>query len=90
MKVEIFIEGQINGNYKLKSALDNGTARKGMFNSFHIEFESMKDAKKAMRAANRCLKNEDNLPFRYGMSRDAMSIQNDDSRAVIIPIITKL
>lgn len=84
MKTQIKITGQIGGNYKLLSQLNNGEYSKGMFNSFTIEYPTIREAKKAIREANRAFKYEDNKPHRLSMSKDASTLYYDASKAEIV------
>lgn len=45
MKAQITISGRISGNFTLLRKLNNGTKVDGMFNSFHLYFESVGEAK---------------------------------------------
>lgn len=54
MRTKIYITGQISGNHKLYNKLgSNGllSKSKGLFNSIIIEYESKKDAQKALSVA---------------------------------------
>lgn len=85
MKCEIFISGQISGNFKLFSALNNGNSKKGMFNSFHIFFDTIGEAKKEMRSGRKYLvQNEDKNCC--SLSKDCERLNYDASKAVIIKI----
>lgn len=60
MKTTIKIEGQISGNFKLRSAISNhkSTEEKGMFNSIYLHFSTKKDAYKALSEGRKWLKSE--------------------------------
>lgn len=49
MKARIFISGQISGNFKLLNNISSYEHEKGMFNSFYCYFDSVKEAKKAIK-----------------------------------------
>lgn len=83
MKCKIKITGQIGSIYSLLSALNNGTAVNGMFNSKHIYFDTVTEAKRAIREANRHLKNEHPGTANHRMSKDATSLSYDAASAVI-------
>lgn len=84
MKASIHISGQIGGNFKLLSKLNNGTKRNGAFNSFYVYFESITEAKKYMRNAWRELKKEREQPsWHDGLSRDATFLSYDASKAIL-------
>ena len=91
MKVKIVITGQIGGNFKLLSKLNNGNYREGMFNSKHIYFDTKKEAKQAIKEAYKSLcedepqmkgfiggiqKNKDNTALYYDASK-AEIVSND-------------
>jgi len=58
MKAKITITGQIHGNFTLLRNLSYDTKQNGMFNSFHLYYNSVADAKKAIREAYHSIKNE--------------------------------
>jgi hypothetical protein len=86
MKAQITISGQINGNFKLKSAIAcNGNYTNiisGMFNSFHINFDTVGEAKKALRKAWKQIKSEnENIFWHDGLSKDCTNLSYDASQA---------
>jgi len=58
MKTYIFINGQTNGNFKLKTAINGGILKK-LGNNFYIQFKTKKEAKKALKEAFKTLKNDE-------------------------------
>jgi hypothetical protein len=85
MKAQIRITGQISGNFQLRSALDNGTSTNGMFNSFTIYFDTINEAKKAIREGWSYLKRaNDELPWNSSKSTNNTSIRWDASKAELI------
>ena len=86
MKVKIKISGQINGNFTLLNKLNSGDYSKGMFNSFYIDYQSMREAKKAMNEAYKTLKQEcreSQVPL-PSISKDKKYLSYDASRAEIL------
>ena len=88
MKAQITISGQINGNFKLKSKIAcNGnytSIEKGVFNSFHINFDTVGEAKKALRKAWKSIKSEnDNLHWRNGIINNCTQLVYNSSKAVL-------
>jgi hypothetical protein len=84
MKAQIHITGQISGNFTLLRKLNNGTKVDGMFNSFHLYFESVGEAKKAMRQAWKSIKSEDDsLTWHDGLSKDCERLNYDASTAIL-------
>lgn len=83
MKCQIYIYGQIGGNLKLRSALDNGTARNGMFNSFHIYFDTIGEAKRAIREAHQYMKRND---CDSRKAKDNTALYYDASQANLIKL----
>lgn len=86
MKAQITINGQINGNFYLKSAIScNGnytSIEKGSFNSFHINFDTVKEAKNALRKAWKQIKSEaENIRNRDGLNQDCTNLNYDASTA---------
>jgi hypothetical protein len=57
MKAKIFISGQIHGNFILLNNLVSYEHKKGMFNSFYCYYDSVKDAKKAIKDAYWSIRN---------------------------------
>lgn len=84
MQVQIRITGQIGGNYSLLSKLNNYGVKQGQFNSFTIPYDSVKEAKEAIRQANKEFKQESPVNSRLYMSRDAKRLSYDCSTAEII------
>ena len=85
MKCEIRITGQIGGNHRLLSALNNGDYKRGMFNSFTIPFETIGEAIKAMSEGWKSIKNiDDNHSWHDGLSKDRKVLYYDASKAEII------
>lgn len=59
MKAKLKISGQISGNFILRSKLNGYTeVKKGMFNSFYLEYSSKSGAQKDLANAWRLLKEE--------------------------------
>jgi hypothetical protein len=86
MKIKIKISGQIGGNSELLRKLNSGDYSKGMFNSFYIEYQSMKEAKKAMNEAYKSLKQEcreSQVPL-PSISKDKKYLSYDASNAEIL------
>ena len=86
MKIKIKISGQIGGNSELLRKLNSGDYSKGMFNSFYIEYQSMKEAKKAMNEAYKSLKQEcreSQVPL-PSISKDKKYLSYDASNAKIL------
>lgn len=88
MKAQIHITGQTSGNSKLKSIIaSNGNyseIKGGIFNSYFILFDTVGEAKKAMRKAFREIKNEDDsLNWHDGLTKDGNTLTYDASKAVI-------
>ena len=82
MKAQIHITGQTGGNYKLLSALNNGTKKQGMFNSFFLTFDSVSEAKTAMKQAWKSIKSEDNnTNWHDGLNKDFTLLNYDSSKA---------
>jgi hypothetical protein len=82
MKATIYISGQINGNFRLKNVLDNGTAKSTIFNGFAVSFDTKKEAKKALWEAFKDLRSEDNKPYNLSYSKGS-AIYYDASKAII-------
>ena len=83
MKAQITITGQIGGNFKLLGALSNYTTKEnGLFNSFHLNYDTIGEAKQAMRAAWKYIKNQDdNTSWIDGLSKDLTTLRYDASVA---------
>jgi hypothetical protein len=83
MKAQIHITGQIGGNFRLLNALSNYTQKEnGMFNSFYVHYDTIGEAKKAMRAAWKEIKNiDDNTSWHDGLSKDLCTLSYDASTA---------
>ena len=58
MKSYISINGQVNGNSKLKTAISGGIFKK-LGNNFYIQFETKKEAKVSLKQAFKSLKSEE-------------------------------
>ena len=58
MKAQITISGQINGNYDFLKAMPYEEKENGNYNSFILHYNSMKDAKNAIKTAYKALKND--------------------------------
>ncbi len=85
MKVQIRITGQIGGNYKLRSSLPDAT-ESGQYNSFILDYNSIREAKQAIKKAYKSLIMDE--PENKGMSgirksKDNTSLFYDASKAVI-------
>ena len=59
MKTTIEIKGQLNGNFKLRNAIDNGEVKERPFNCYSIFFNTKRDAKKALKDAYKYMKAND-------------------------------
>ena len=83
MKAQITITGQIGGNFRLLNALSNYTTKEdGMFNSFFVNYDTIGEAKKAMRAAWKSIKSQDdNTSWHDGLSKDLTTLSYDASVA---------
>ena len=84
MKAQIHITGQIGGNFKLLNKISNcySTTEKGMFNSFYLNFDSIGEAKKAMKKAWQSIKSEDeNTNWHDGLNKDFTTLSYDASQA---------
>lgn len=88
MKAKIFISGQIMGNRTLLNAISCYDVKDGMFNSYHCYFDSLGDAKKAIREANKTIKQDldtDQKPC-LSMAKDASFLSWDASTAQILKV----
>lgn len=86
MKAQIQITGQIMGNFTLLRKLNSGDYTKNRFNSFTINFNTIGEAKKAMREAYKDLKKEckeQNIPL-PSIAKDASFLNYDASQANIL------
>ena len=83
MKAQITITGQIGGNFRLLNALSNYTTKEdGMFNSFFVNYDTIGEAKKAMRAAWKSIKSQDdNTSWHDGLSKYLTTLSYDASVA---------
>ena len=83
MKTIIRITGQIGGNHKLLSALNSYrcTHKNGMFYSHLLEFETKKEAIKAIRECFWYMKNND---LEVRANKDRTAIYYDASKAEVI------
>ncbi len=86
MKVQIRISGQIQGNNRLLAKLNNYGVKQGMFNSYTIPYDSVKEAKEAIRQANRQFKQDSPINSRLSMERDASALYYDCSTAEIVKL----
>jgi len=83
MKVQIKITGQPNGNYTLKGAISGATDEKRlMFNGFLLEFNTKKEAKKALWEAYKYLRYIDSDVTNLGYSKFG-TLSYDASTATI-------
>jgi len=78
MKAQIIISGQISGNYKLRSACmtNNCEDYRQNFNGFKLVFNTMKEARKAIKDGYRWLKSEEPDFYRdggIGLYKDSLS-----------------
>ena len=83
MKATIQITGQLRGNFTLRNLLDNGNCVDGRFGGYRISFNTIKEAKEAIRYANRMLRADSDSRHCTRMSKDASSIGYDASSASI-------
>ena len=88
MKAQIIIIGQIGGNFKLKSKIScNGnytTIDKGMFNNYYINFDTVKEAKQALKKAWQSIKREDDeLNWTDGLNKGCTNLRYDASAAIL-------
>lgn len=86
MKAQISITGQIHGNFVLLNNLSYESKTNGMFNSYCLYYDSVKDAKKAIKEAYHSIRQELD-PDNYGVvckSRDNSFLSYDASRATVI------
>ena len=89
MKAVITISGQPNGNFYLKSKIaSNGnytSIENGRFTSFYINFDTVGEAKKALKGAWKDIKSEsESKRGRYeGLSKDFTNLHYDASEAKI-------
>ena len=88
MKAKIFISGQIMGNRTLLNAISCYDVKDGMFNSYHCYFDSIFDAKKAIREANKTIKQDLYADQRHclSMAKDASFLSWDASTAQILKV----
>ena len=88
MKAKIFISGQIMGNRTLLNAISCYDVKDGMFNSYHCYFDSIGDAKKAIREANKTIKADLSPDERHciSMAKDASFLRWDASTAQILKV----
>lgn len=83
-KCKIRIYGQVNGNCALLRALNSGDYERGWFNSFDVYFPSIKEARQAIREANRRFKSDEPKCTNLRMSKDAGQLYYDASQAVLL------
>lgn len=84
MKAQITISGQISGNFAIARALPcySENVTRGMFNSFIIVFDTVGEAKKALRSCCKSLKeNQWNTLVSISKSNDFLSY--DASKAIL-------
>ena len=88
MKAKIFISGQIMGNRTLLNAISCYDVKDGMFNSYHCSFDSLGDAKKAIREANKTIKQDLDADQSHclSMAKDASFLRWDASTAQILKV----
>ena len=88
MKAKIFISGQIMGNRTLLNAISCYNVKDGMFNSYYCYFDSLGDAKKAIREANKSIKQDLDSDKRHclSMAKDASFLSWDASTAQILKV----
>lgn len=85
MKAQIIVSGQISGNYTLLhacSTFDSETS-KTMFNGFKIVFNTMKEARQAMRNGYKALKAEEPDFYKdggIGLYNDCLSYDASTAR----------
>ena len=68
MKAAIFISGQISGNFRLKNACStiDSELKKEIFNGFSLHFNTVKEARKAMKEGYKFLKSEEPEFYKEG------------------------
>ena len=81
MKCKIHITGQINGNFELLKRLNSGDYKKGMFYSFYVYYNSVKEAKQSIKDAHRWFRIEGLCSKK---ARNSDTIYYDASQAKII------
>lgn len=86
MKVQIKISGQLQGNNRLLAKLNNYGVKQGMFNSYTIPYDSVKEAQQAIRQANREFKQDSPINSRLSMRKDASALYYDCSTAEIVKL----
>ena len=88
MKAKIFISGQIMGHRTLLNAISCYDVKDGMFNSYHCYFDSLGDAKKAIREANKTIKQDLDADQKHclSMTKDASFLRWDASTAQILKV----
>lgn len=88
MKVQIVITGQVGSNNVLLKELNNGTSKNGMFNGKILEFDTMGEAKKAIKEAYINLCNEEpdfkNVMGGIRKTQDNTTLYYDASKAIIL------
>ena len=80
MKTTIVITGGISGNFKIKNAITCFDITEGSFNSFLCNFETMKEAKEALKDAFKYMKKND---LNVELSKDKKTLYYDASTARI-------
>ena len=86
MKAKIFISGQIMGNRTLLNAISCYDVKDGMFNSYHCYFDSLGDARRAIRRANKSIKCDLDADQRHclSMAKGASFLRWDASTAQVL------
>jgi len=86
MKAEITIHGGIHGNFVIARALRDYTEKRdGMFNRFHLYYDTVAEAKADLRKAYKSIKSE-LTPDRYSVvwiNRDNSQLNYDASIATV-------
>ena len=84
MKTIILIQGQISGNHTLHNAIAGySEAKKGMFNSWELTFETKKEAKKSLWQAFKYLRSDKDDTARLSYSKEG-ALYYDASNAKIL------
>lgn len=86
MKAQIYISGQLQGNFTLRNHIQCfDRAKEGSFNSYTYNFKSVKEAKKAIRKAYWSIREQldpDNYSVIY-KSKDNTYLSYDASKAKV-------
>lgn len=86
MRAKIFISGQTHGNFTLLNNLFYSEKKDGMFNSFHLYYSSVKEAKEEIKKAYKSIKNE-LTPDQYSVvskGKDNTYLSYDASNARVL------